>query len=450
MPSRIVKTWEYDLPDDSLERGSLKRIRYTFFMVENELLNKSANRAAPTIEAAEKLARELMAEWDKEEKQLLQRRKTQAGKDEASKKTQSNSILCEKYTSILRDGVLNESLFDLVDENDDVEQAIQTTLELSEYPEGFQKEFEAAFNRDSMMIIINYRVPSLHQIPRAKSFKYDINLEKIIPVDMKPKEFEQFYENTIHQVALRTIYEVHRSIKQNEIESILFNGWVRGINSSTGQDFITCILSILVSCKEFVDINLLQVIPRECIKHFKGLNAGPLALLAPVRPLLEINRTDSRFVESREILSTIDDAKNLAEMDWEDFEHLVRELFQKVFSHGDSEVRVTQASRDGGIDAIAFDSDPIRGGKFVIQAKRFNNVVPVSAVRDLYGAVINEGAVKGILVTTSYYGSDSREFAKNKPITLIDGANLVHMLQEYGYSAKIELRKNKTGRSIDE
>jgi len=54
--------------------------------------------------------------------------------------------------------------------------------------------------------------------------------------------------------------------------------------------------------------------------------------------------------------------------------------------------------------------------------------------------MINEGAVKGILVTTSHFGSDSREFAKDKPITLMDGANLVYMLQEHGYNAKIELQ----------
>lgn len=75
-----------------------------------------------------------------------------------------------------------------------------------------------------------------------------------------------------------------------------------------------------------------------------------------------------------------------------------------------------------------------------IQAKRYNKVVPVSAARDLYGTMINEGAVKGILVTTSYFGNDSREFVKDKPITLIDGANLIHMFQEHGYNVKIELQ----------
>jgi restriction system protein len=65
-----------------------------------------------------------------------------------------------------------------------------------------------------------------------------------------------------------------------------------------------------------------------------------------------------------------------------------------MFSRSGGEVKVTRASRDGGVDAIAFDPDPIRGGKIVIQAKRYTNTVEVSAVRDLYGTVVNEGAIK--------------------------------------------------------
>src|SRR5207237_3569804 len=114
-------------------------------------------------------------------------------------------------------------------------------------------------------------------------------------------------------------------------------------------------------------------------------------------------------------------------MDWEDFEHLIREVFAKEFNSNGGEVKVTQASRDGGVDAVAFDPDPIRGGKIVIQAKRYTNVVGVSAVRDLFGTVMNEGANKGILVTTSHYGSDAYDFAKGKPLTLLDGGNLLSL-----------------------
>ena len=77
-------------------------------------------------------------------------------------------------------------------------------------------------------------------------------------------------------------------------------------------------------------------------------------------------------------------------------------------------------------------------GKYVVQAKRYNNLVDVSAVRDLY-APDDEGAARGILVTTSKYGRDAFDFASNKQITLIDGQNLLSLLAKHGYRFKIEL-----------
>ena len=139
----------------------------------------------------------------------------------------------------------------------------------------------------------------------------------------------------------------------------------------------------------------------------------------------------------------IDSSTNLASMHWEDFEHLIREIFEKEFKTNGGEVKVTQSSRDGGVDAIAYDPDPIRGGKIVIQAKRYTNIVGVSSVRDLYGTVMNEGATKGILVTTSDFGSDSFNFAKDKPITLINGSNLLYLLEKHGYNARINIKEAK-------
>jgi restriction system protein len=131
-------------------------------------------------------------------------------------------------------------------------------------------------------------------------------------------------------------------------------------------------------------------------------------------------------------------------MDWEDSEHLIREIFEKEFSSVGGEVKVTQASRDRGVDAVVFDPDPIRGGKIMIQAKRYAYTVVVSAVRDLYGTVMKEGAMKGILVTSSDYGPDAYEFAKDKPITLLSGSNLLYLLQKHGVKAHIDLAEART------
>ncbi|MFS0667212.1 restriction endonuclease [Peribacillus frigoritolerans] len=54
-------------------------------------------------------------------------------------------------------------------------------------------------------------------------------------------------------------------------------------------------------------------------------------------------------------------------------------------------------------------------------------------LRELNGIMADEGAVEGILVTTSYYGNDSREFQKGKPLVLLDGSNLIQMFKDFGY-----------------
>ena len=123
------------------------------------------------------------------------------------------------------------------------------------------------------------------------------------------------------------------------------------------------------------------------------------------------------------------------ELKFTEFESLIQNLFTKM----GLETRQTRPSRDGGVDRVAYDTRPIFGGKVVIQAKRYKNTVGVSAVRDLYGALQNEGASKGILVTTSGYGPASFEFAQNKPIEMIEGANLLYLLETHaGIKARIE------------
>ena len=110
-------------------------------------------------------------------------------------------------------------------------------------------------------------------------------------------------------------------------------------------------------------LDLMEVDPKLCFRNLKGVAASKLISLTPIKPILQLSKTDKRFVESYDVVDSLESVTNLAAMDWEDFEHLIREIFEKEFSAHGGEVKVTQASRDGGVDAIAFDPDPIRGGE---------------------------------------------------------------------------------------
>ena len=56
---------------------------------------------------------------------------------------------------------------------------------------------------------------------------------------------------------------------------------------------------------------------------------------------------------------------------------------------------------------------------------------------------MNEGATEGILVTTTDYRPDAYTFANGKPITLLNGANLLHLLEKHGHEARIDIKEAK-------
>ena len=297
-------------------------------------------------------------------------------------------------------------------------------------------------HHENGIVLIEYNLPSRDDISWVKEYKYIQADNTIRETMLSDSVIVKTYETLLYSICLRSIYELCVSKRSGEFSLVVFNGFVSAINKANGLMERNCILSLQASKERFLQVDLTNVDPKICFKSFKGVSAARLIDVSAVQPILSFNKNDHRFVEGKDVQMNF--GTNLASMDWEDFEHLVRELFEMEFSGDGGEVRVTQASRDGGVDAIVFDPDPLRGGKIVIQAKRYTNTVGVSAVRDLYGTVINEGANSGILITTSDYGPDSYEFAKDKPLKLLNGGHLLALLHKNGRRATLISKKPKS------
>ena len=327
----------------------------------------------------------------------------------------------------------------LLAKGNSIEEKICSALESSNYGIDFRKEIESIKEKD--MLVVNYELPNMSNFSEVKEYKYIASSKEIRTKTYTESYIAKRYENVLYSITLRSLYEIFSIDTENEINGITFNGFVTQVNPATGIIERKCILSLQVDRQKFSLINLSQVEPKACFKALKGVSAAKLVDISPITPILTFNKKDKRFVEGKDI--EVNQGTNLAAMHWEDFEHLVRELFEMEFARNGGEVRVTQASRDGGVDAIVFDPDPLRGGKIVIQAKRYTNTVGVSAVRDLYGTVINEGANTGILITTSDYGHDSYEFAKDKPLKLLNGGHLLALLHKNGRTAHINIEAAK-------
>jgi len=319
----------------------------------------------------------------------------------------------------------------------------ETILNKSKYPTILNLDKVVDYDTREDILLVNMTVPNTEEVTKIKEFRYAPKKKVIEEKKMGEKEFKKFYDNLIKEICLRTVYELFSNDYNKSIKTIIFNGFIKSINKANGKEYTACILSLRIHRKQFEDIDFSRISADECIKDLKGCYSGNLTLLNPVRPILELNMEDPRFINSKSVLDKLDDSTNLATMDWKEFEHLVGELFTKYYENIGGVVKVTQASKDKGVDAVAFDPDPIRGGKTIIQAKRYNNVVPLSAIKELSATIGDEGASSGIMVTTSYFSSESKAYVEEKPIKLIDGQNLIHLFSEYGYNVNIKLVKKK-------
>ncbi len=291
-------------------------------------------------------------------------------------------------------------------------------------------------------MLVEVVLPTLDDIPSTIEYRYVATRRTVDEKKLKDKEVASLYDDVIVQTALRTVHEIFEGDYGGHCSLVVFNGVIHGVDRGTGRDFEACIVSMQAERGQFLEFDLRRVDPRACFRTLKGVSGASLSSMQPVRPIRVFDKEDPRFIEVDGVLDGLEHEQNLMTMAWQDFEVLVRDLFQEVFKPAGGDVRVTRTSRDQGVDAVIFDPDPITGGKTVVQAKRYRGAIPVAAVRELFGTMMNEGAGKGILVTTSHFGASASEFAKDKPMTLIDGAQLLHLMQNHGHKVRIDVNES--------
>lgn len=318
----------------------------------------------------------------------------------------------------------------------DVLTRVDYILNNIQFPNSLPKLWDSDYDPEQSILIIELSLPD---VVHNKVFKKVKLKNRTIEKPLTNKEIKENIPKIHPAIILRIAYEIFRNDKSETIKLLVLNGWVEYINPATGLKIKTYTASLICNREQILDLNLTKIDPVAAFINLKGKSAGTLIDIIPVTPTMSLNKKDKRFIETKEVLNNLSNETNLASMDWQDFESLIAELFEKEFEEKGAEVKVTQSSRDRGVDAIVFDPDPIKGGKFVIQAKRYTKTVDVSAVRDLCAVVKKEGASRGILVTTSSYGSDSYTFAQNEPITLLNGAELLGLLEKHGYKFRINI-----------
>ena len=116
----------------------------------------------------------------------------------------------------------------------------------------------------------------------------------------------------------------------------------------------------------------------------------------------------------------IDSIRRLA---WREFEELVAEAFRR---EGYSVRENVVAGADGGVDVRLRRE----GRAYLVQCKHWaRNRVSVAVVREMFGVMTAEGAAGVFVICSEGFTAEAREFARGKPITVVDGAALMEMVE---------------------
>jgi restriction system protein len=104
-----------------------------------------------------------------------------------------------------------------------------------------------------------------------------------------------------------------------------------------------------------------------------------------------------------------------------EFEQYVADLFrQKGYR-----VKLHGRRGDNGVDLRLTQPN---GKEAIVQCKRYRKSIGPDIVRELYGTLMHERVSHAFLVTTADISDAARAWAQGKPMTLIDGRTLTHII----------------------
>ncbi|MFG3032642.1 restriction endonuclease [Streptomyces sp. NPDC048253] len=400
--------------------------------IERELAKRQAERER----AAEQQERERERAEKERQKQARETRLAQL-KDEAEQRTLQAQERMAALQAVLTDRPKRLKSWNPYVEQTFTEQgpqgvadAVEEVLSRSPVPEGCRAGVGAAYVPEAQRLLIEVELPQHEVLPAVMSYRVVAQRVEIVAQPRKEAESKEAYRTLVARLALRALDEAFSTTPPSLVTTVVFNGHVSAKDRATGRPVRPCLVSVVAQREAFDQLVLdePQLDPQSCLKRLGAVVSRHPHDLEPVPPVVEIDLSMYRITADAGAVAGLDSRPDLLQMDPYAFERLVRELFEAM----GFETWRTQGSRDDGVDAVAVKRDPVGTTVFAIQAKRSKNAVPVETVRALAGVMHDKAASRGVLVTTSWFGKASDDFAhRTGRMQLINGRNLKALLKEY-------------------
>lgn len=170
-------------------------------------------------------------------------------------------------------------------------------------------------------------------------------------------------------------------------------------------------------------------------QYGKGINYSSNIIL-PDKDIIVPSKkiiTDVTIINDSLLKRVKDDPKIINNISPYEFEEMVCELLYKQ----GYDVKLTKQTRDGGKDIIVVQKSVLGEFCIYVECKKYDmsNPISVKIVRELYGTVMADDATAGMIITTSYFTKDAKEYRDKikHRMTLKDYNDLIQEINNIQY-----------------
>jgi hypothetical protein len=178
------------------------------------------------------------------------------------------------------------------------------------------------YDCDERIVQINQRVP----------FSSDIVVNRIDSKrPLAKRDVEYFLRRFVPAISLHIAANVAANDWRDHIGTIAVNCWCRYFEKTTGRLKDAFVSALQTDKKAILQININKADALDAFRALRGAFVFSTEEIVPIEPQIRLDKNDARFVAGKEILDGMAQGQNLASMDWQEFEHLIRELLAKEY-----------------------------------------------------------------------------------------------------------------------
>ena len=164
---------------------------------------------------------------------------------------------------------------------------IESVLTALPLPRVINPKAKVEYSADSRQLVVEYELPTLDVVPKAKSYRYVKSAETVVEVPRPASRRKALYASTIAQLTLLSLAAIVEFDSERHIDAVVFNGVVDTLDPRSGEPTRPCLITVRVTADTFAEINFEHIDPSACLEHLSATVSRSPAALVPVRPLLE-------------------------------------------------------------------------------------------------------------------------------------------------------------------